>query len=221
MSRPSVTLKLATTLDGRIATHEGQSRWITGEEARRVVHELRAGHDAVLVGIGTVLRDDPELTVRHVTGRSPTRVVLDSHLHLPLSSRLAHIPPATWVLTTEDAPVDREERLRERGAVVIRIPESGGRVDLIRTAGVLAERGVTRLLVEGGPQIHGAFLDAGLADRIIVFVAPKVLGGDGAPSAVAGLGAETPDGAPLFTVHRVETLGGDVMLEARPGMEAT
>lgn len=181
MARPQITLKLATTLDGRIATHNGQSRWITGEESRRIVHELRAGHDAVLVGIETALKDDPELTVRlhGYEGYQPTRVVLDSRGRLPMHSKLvqtARVIP-TLVVTTQDLP-------REMLAAQVRqikVPSLHQRVDLDAALEALLDVGIERLFVEGGSVVATAFLRAGFIDRLEWFRSPTLLGGDARP----------------------------------------
>jgi diaminohydroxyphosphoribosylaminopyrimidine deaminase/5-amino-6-(5-phosphoribosylamino)uracil reductase len=181
VARPQITLKLATTLDGRIATHNGQSRWITGEESRRIVHELRAGHDAVMVGIETALKDDPELTVRlnGYEGYQPTRVVLDSRARLPMNSKLvqtARVIP-TLVITTQDLP-------REMLAAQVRqikVPSKHQRVDLDAALEALLEVGIERLFVEGGSVVATAFLRAGFIDRLEWFRSPTLLGGDARP----------------------------------------
>jgi diaminohydroxyphosphoribosylaminopyrimidine deaminase/5-amino-6-(5-phosphoribosylamino)uracil reductase len=201
MPRPSVTLKLATTLDGRIATHEGQSRWITGEEARRVVHELRAGHDAVLVGIETALKDDPELTVRlpNYEGFQPARVVLDSRARLPLSSKLtqtARVIP-TYLVTLGEVSGE----MQAAGVRVIRVPSKHQRVDLNAALAALSAAGIERLFVEGGGVIATAFLRAGFVDRLEWFRAPTILGGDARP-VIGHLNIED-----LANIVRFERLG--------------
>ncbi|ADU14578.1 RibD family protein [Asticcacaulis excentricus] len=179
MIRPFVTLKLATTLDGRIATHTGESRWITGEPARRAVHELRASHDAVLVGIETVLKDDPELTVRlqGYEGYQPARVVLDTRGRIPLHSKLvqtARVIP-TYVVTTHDL----NPELVSLGVRPLKVASRHQRVDLIAALEALNEAGIDRLFVEGGGQIATAFVKLGAVDRLEWFRAPTILGGDG------------------------------------------
>jgi diaminohydroxyphosphoribosylaminopyrimidine deaminase / 5-amino-6-(5-phosphoribosylamino)uracil reductase len=199
--RPLVTLKLAASLDGRIATASGESRWITGPAARGRAHALRASHDAILVGTGTVLADDPELTCRlpGLDARSPLRVALDRHLRLPPTARI--FAPPCWVLTlADDAP-----ELRARGVEVITVPD-----DLAATLQILGGRGLTRVLVEGGGQLAASLLGAGLVDRLVWMRAPMVLGGDGIP-AVAGLGLEQLAAAPRFELLSSEAAGEDVI----------
>jgi diaminohydroxyphosphoribosylaminopyrimidine deaminase / 5-amino-6-(5-phosphoribosylamino)uracil reductase len=176
--RPFVTLKLATTLDGRIATHKGESRWITSEEARHCVHELRAAHDAVLVGIETVLKDDPELTVRYhgFEGQQPTRIVFDSKGRIPLGSKLvqtARVIP-TWVVTTQDI----HPEILAAGVRAIRVKVTHQRVDLSEALGALNEAGIDRLFVEGGGLVATSFIKAQAVDRLEWFRAPTLLGGD-------------------------------------------
>ena len=174
--RPFVTLKAAITLDGKIATRTGDSRWVTGEAARQDVHRLRDRVDAVLVGAGTARADDPLLTTRLPRGKGhdAIRVVLDTRLTLPPSLRLFHpeSPPLTLVATGS-----REQRRFGPGVEIVRCRTQGKRVDLADLLHKLAERGITHLLVEGGAEVHQAFLAAGLVDRVVLYIAPKVLGG--------------------------------------------
>lgn len=180
--RPLVVLKAAVTLDGRIATRTGDSKWITGEDARREAHRLRDRADAVMVGIGTVLADDPRLDVRMVEGRDPIRVVLDTHLRTPPEARLiAHASTRpTWLVHGPDAPPARRDALARDGVELIEAPLEEGALDLGWVLTELGRRDVMRLLVEGGGRVHGALLDRGLADRAEIFVAPLVLGDPGA-----------------------------------------
>ncbi len=172
---PLVVLKAALTLDGRMATRTGDSRWITGDLARKHAHRLRDRCDAVMVGIGTVLADDPELTVRHVRGRSPPRVVLDSALRTPLNARVLAGPTPTWIFHATDAEPTRAHSLRARGAHLRAVPRARTGLDLEVVLRELARRDVMRLLVEGGPALHGALLDAGFGDEVALFVAPRLL----------------------------------------------
>ncbi|MEO3435525.1 bifunctional diaminohydroxyphosphoribosylaminopyrimidine deaminase/5-amino-6-(5-phosphoribosylamino)uracil reductase RibD [Inquilinus sp. CAU 1745] len=188
--RPLVTLKFATTLDGRIATHRGDSRWITDEAARACAHLLRAEADAILVGSGTVLADDPLLTCRlaGLEDRSPVRVVMDSRLAVPLTSALVRtageVP--TWLYTLKDAPDERAAVLRDCGVEVVELAaDRAGRPRLDALLADLGRRGITRLLVEGGARLSATFLRERLVDRIEWFRAPSVLGGDGLPAAEA------------------------------------
>lgn len=211
--RPLVTLKLATSLDGRIATASGHSQWITGPEARRHGHGLRAINDAILVGHGTVLADDPLLTCRipGLESRSPLRVVLDGGLSISPDAALVRtareVP--TWIITDEAAEAGREKALADRGVEVIRI--AGGRpLDLARALHALGARGITRLLVEGGAKVATAFLAAGLADRIVWYRAPMVIGGDGR-AGVEGLDVRDLAEAAGFRRLSVEAVGQDMV----------
>ncbi|MBW2277421.1 MAG: bifunctional diaminohydroxyphosphoribosylaminopyrimidine deaminase/5-amino-6-(5-phosphoribosylamino)uracil reductase RibD [Deltaproteobacteria bacterium] len=180
LGRPLITLKAAVTLDGAIATTSGDSKWISSELSRVRAHAMRAEADAVLVGSRTVLADDPELTVRHVEGDNPVRVVLDSALRTPADSKLVRTAnQAPLLLVHAGAPTEAVARFESfPGVETLRCdPTPDGRVDLKDLAGALGERGVLSLLVEGGGQVHGALIEAGLADRFELFVAPKLLGG--------------------------------------------
>jgi GTP cyclohydrolase II len=174
--RPYVVLKYAQTLDGRIATGSGDSKWISGEEERALSHALRAACDAVLVGVGTVLRDDCRLNVRMVPGASPLRVVLDSTLRTPSTAQVFDGDAPTVFLTTERAAEDDRKRVREAGAGIRVLPAGRGGVDLPAALRQLRDEGVRSVLVEGGAQVITSMLGAGLADRIVVGTAPRIIG---------------------------------------------
>jgi diaminohydroxyphosphoribosylaminopyrimidine deaminase / 5-amino-6-(5-phosphoribosylamino)uracil reductase len=218
--RPLVTLKLATTLDGRIATARGESQWITGAEARRRAHILRGQHDAVLAGIGTVLADDPELTCRisGFRGKPVVRVVLDSTLRIPLGSRLVRTAREAplWLITRDDADPKRRDALVTKGARMIPVPgggaPGGAGINLMAGMNALAAAGLTRVLVEGGSQIAAAFARADLVDRIAWFHAPGIMGGDGLPG-VQGFGIEKLAMMPRFIRQHVTPTGTDVLTE--------
>ena len=213
--RPLVTLKLATSLDGRIATGRGESQWISGPPARARAHALRAAHDAIMVGTGTALADDPQLTCRlpGLAHRSPVRVVVDRHLRIPPTMRLISdargVP--TWVLTLPSADPGRRKALLSAGATVIDIdPGPDGNGSLAAALAALGERGITRLLVEGGGRLAAAFARAGLVDRLVWVHAPVLIGGDGIP-AIAEFGLEVLAEAPSFARLSTETVGDDVL----------
>ena len=191
---PFVTAKFAMSLDGKIATHTGDSKWVTGIEARGVVQQMRREIDAVLVGVNTVLADDPQLTARDPEGnplpRQPLRVVLDSHCRTPQEARLLREPGTTLIAASQDAPAILVARLEAAGAEVYLGPfDRDGRVDLPPLLANLGHRGVVSLLAEGGGVVLGSLFDAGLVDKVIAFIAPSIIGGGDAASPVAGGGA--------------------------------
>ncbi len=176
VDRPYVVVKYAQTLDGRIATRDGDSKWISGEAERGISHALRAACDAVLVGVGTVTRDDPQLTVRMVPGASPLRVVLDSTLRTPLSARVLDGAAATMVITSAKSPEADRSRLRDAGVAVRVVPSSSSGVSVSAALAVLRASGVRSVLVEGGAAVITSLLGEGLVDRLIVGTAPKIIG---------------------------------------------
>ena len=209
--RPLVTLKIASSLDGRTASAGGESRWITGEEARRFAHLLRAQHDAVLVGVETAIADDPLLTCRlpGLEDRSPVRVVLDSRLRLPPASKVAQTArkTPTWLFTVTEGDTE----LRDSGVEVFVVGrDARGRPDVAAVLHMLADRGITRLLVEGGAGVHASFIDRGFADRLEIFRAPLALGGAGQP-AIGALAALGLDEAPRFKSIGTRRLGSDLL----------
>jgi diaminohydroxyphosphoribosylaminopyrimidine deaminase/5-amino-6-(5-phosphoribosylamino)uracil reductase len=217
---PFVTIKAAATLDGRIATRTGDTRWISNEKSRRFVHHLRCALDGILVGIGTALADDPQLTARirrTPPCRQPVRIVLDSRLRLPLSSKLAQTAreAPVWVACSDKAPEEREAPLRDAGVEVLRLPLKDGRIDLAGLLRELGERQVTSLLVEGGAQVIGAFLEERLADNFHFFYAPKILGDPQAVPMICGPSRELM--AEAFKVYnlRLRRFEEDVMLSGR------
>jgi diaminohydroxyphosphoribosylaminopyrimidine deaminase / 5-amino-6-(5-phosphoribosylamino)uracil reductase len=216
--RPFVTVKAAMSLDGKIATVTGESKWITGEKARACGMKLRAGADAILVGINTIFRDDPSLTVRTAgfADKSWRRIILDTRARTPPGARVVSGSAAasTIVVVTRQAPTRSVEALRRR-VRVLSAPMSGGGIDLRWLLGVLGRENIASLLVEGGGETHASFLEQGLAQRVAFFYAPVVLGGRAAPKAVAGEGAaHVADAIPLRdAVWR--RLGADLFLTAR------
>lgn len=212
--RPLVTLKLATSLDGKIATRHGESQWITGTRARASGHRLRAVHDAIMVGSGTAFADDPTLTCRlpGLIDRSPVRVVLDRRCRLPLSSHLAQSADETpvWLITSAEAPAEAIKARQNAGIEVIQAGLAAkNRLDLALVMAALAERGITRLLVEGGAAVAASLLRAGLVDRLHWFQAPMVIGGDGRP-AIDDLLIDRLTETPAFDRIASEVLASDV-----------
>ncbi len=215
--RPAFTLKAAITLDGKICTVTGNSKWITGERARLDVMQLRDTHDAVLVGVGTVLADDPWLSARLPGARDPMRIVLDGELRTPATAHL--LPkksgPRTIIVCRVDAAARREAALVAKGAEIWRIPQHrNGRLDLGALARRLGEAGMTSVLVEGGGEVHASFLARRLADQVILYIAPKIVGGP-ARSWVGGKGIGTLNAATKFAYDGPPVdLGGDLKLIA-------
>jgi len=215
LGRPLVTLKLGTSLDGRIATASGESQWITGPPARERAHALRAVHDAIMVGTGTVLADDPQLTCRlpGLGQRSPVRIVIDRRLRIPPTIHLvasARKAP-TWVLTLASADRSRRQALVDSGVMVIDLdPEPDGTIGPAAALAALGELGITRLLVEGGGQLAAALARARLVDRLAWVHAPLLIGNDGVP-AIADLGLGMLSEAPHFERLFTEIVGDDVL----------
>ena len=213
--RPLFHLKVASSLDGRIATASGESKWITGAAARADGQRLRATHDAILVGANTVAADDPELTCRlpGLDGYSPVRIVLDSKARTSPGSKLALTANETpvWLVCTGHAPAKAREALQAKGVEVIEVASNAqGRVDIPAAARALGERRLTRVLIEGGGEVAAAFLKASLVDRVTSYQAGLLMGAD-SRSAVAPLGLEKLDFAPRFTLVSSRPLGGDVV----------
>lgn len=213
--KPFVALKLALSLDGKLATKAGESKWITGLEARKQVHQLRRRYAAVLVGVNTVLADDPQLTVRDVQGPQPLRIVLDSRGRIPTSARLLAGEAPTAVATTAAMPKEKEQELRKMGAEVWRLPARGGRVDLSALITRLGQREVDSLLVEGGGEVAWSFLSQGLVSRVYFFYGPLILGGREAVPAVGGEGVSTLAAAIRLSPPSFQRLGDDILLSAR------
>jgi len=211
---PFVTAKFAMSLDGRIATHSGESRWITSDEARQEVHRLRHMHDAILVGANTVLRDDPNLTTRLPEGgRSPLRVVVDSRLRVPFEARIFGQESGSVLLATSDrARGDRLREFEKRGVPVVVLPADHGRVGLPDLLRHLGEREAISLLIEGGSSMHGSAFDQRLVDKVVAFVAPRIIGGIEAPGAVGGHGVDALSDAHALRDVEVRSIGPDVMI---------
>jgi diaminohydroxyphosphoribosylaminopyrimidine deaminase / 5-amino-6-(5-phosphoribosylamino)uracil reductase len=214
--QPYVHAKWAMTLDGKIATRSGDSKWISNEASRRHVHELRGRMDAILVGIGTALADDPQLTARPAGPRVAVRIVFDSRLRLPTSSFLAQTArqTPTLIATTADASTDRAAELEALGCEVLRLPSANGHPSITALLAELGRRRFTNLLVEGGSAVLGGFLDVEAIDEAHVFVAPRLAGGADARTPIGGRGVEKIADALTFPEWCVETIDGDVLLHA-------
>lgn len=215
---PYVSLKLALSLDGRIAARTGASKWVTGADARAKVHLLRSRNDACAVGIGTALADDPRLTVRDVVGPNPLRIVFDTKLRLPTTARVVQtaqeIP--TYVVCGLDAPPANEMELASMGVECLRVPlATEGRVDAGYALRLLASRGIVSLMVEGGAELAGSFLAGRFADELHVFIAPLLLGPRGRPGAVDWAGPDTPQQAPRIASPSWELVGEDAYVHGQ------
>jgi diaminohydroxyphosphoribosylaminopyrimidine deaminase/5-amino-6-(5-phosphoribosylamino)uracil reductase len=214
--RPAVTLKLATTLDGRIATAAGDSQWITGTPARKSAHGLRGRHDAIMVGVGTVLADDPDLTCR-IPGYAPRaapRIVADSHLRTPLTARIvasAQDKP-TWILHRDGADPARIEALTAAGVTCLETAGDEMGIDPAAALSALAQAGLTSILLEGGARLAAAMLRAGVVDRLVLYQAPGIIGGDGTP-AVQAMGVALLDAMPRFQRVAQTPTGNDLLIE--------
>ena len=214
---PFVLLKMASTLDGKIAARSGQSRWITGEGARNLAHELRGEADAIMVGVGTILADDPILNYRGKRikrRRDLIRIVVDSSLRTPPSARVVkQVEGAkTLIATTEAAPEDKARPLREAGAEVLRLPAKDGRVDLGPLVKELGRREIVSLLIEGGSEIAASAMKYGLVDKVVIFYSPKFLGGSSGFNLIGGEGAWRLDEAMVISHVRIKRLGEDFMM---------
>jgi diaminohydroxyphosphoribosylaminopyrimidine deaminase/5-amino-6-(5-phosphoribosylamino)uracil reductase len=215
--RPFVTLKLAATLDGRIATARGESRWITGPAARAHVHRLRAASDAILIGAGTALADDPVLTARRGARvvQRPVRILLDTQLRVPARARLYRgDAERTWVFCSDSAPHVRQRAIAATGARLLPIRLRSGKIPLAAALDWLGREGLGSLLVEGGGTLAAGFVREGLVDELLWFAAPRLLGADGLP-ALAALGVGRLANAPALAIERVRRVGADWLFEAR------
>lgn len=211
---PYVTLKLAMSLDGRIASVTGESKWITGIEARSLVHKMRSESDAVMTGVNTVLKDDPALTVRLVKGKNPARVVVDSFLRTPLDAKVFDNAASAGLIifTTDEAPDGKIKKARVKGAEVVIVPKAKGGVYLKRVLRELGTRAVGSLLVEGGGSLGASLLKAGLVDRVCFFLAPIVLGSD-AFAGIGPLGIKKMAKALAVKDMTMRNIGKDILIE--------
>lgn len=216
---PFITLKVAQTLDGKIATSSGESKWITGPEARKAGHRLRDQADAIMVGIGTVLRDDPSLTTRVEDAqdtRDPHRVILDSRLRIPLDAKVLNqaSKARTYIATTISASTAKMKELKARKAELLIIDEDeDGRLSVTALMEELARLGMTNVLLEGGARVNAAMLRAGMVDKVMFFIAPKILGGDDARGSIGGGSPESLDKAIMLSCVHHTTVGQDILVE--------
>lgn len=215
---PFVTAKFAMSLDGKVATKSGDSKWISGEESRRYVHCLRYVVDAIMVGVDTVIADDPRLTARvgKEGGRiekQPLRVIVDSRARTPVDAQVFQMPGKTLIAVTEDVDPTRARALSEAGADILYIPSKDGRVDLEELLLALGRMEVTNILVEGGATLFGSLFDQGLVDKLLTFVAPIIIGGEGAKSPVEGRGVGEISKAITLSRIAMERFGDDMLIK--------
>lgn len=213
---PFVTLKTAMSLDGKIATSSGHSRWITGEEAREDVHYYRHRHDAILVGVNTVLKDNPSLTTRLPGGgKNPIRIILDTHLRTPLDSTIITDGKAeTWIVTGSEAEMSKVKEMEKRGVEVIPLDTPTVKIPLMLK--MMGLKGITSIFVEGGSEVHGSFLQEKAFQQLIVYFAPRIIGGRDAPSSFGGEGIQVMSEALEVNIINVEKVGQDIRVIAVP-----
>ena len=215
--RPLVTVKIASTLDGKIATAQGESRWITGVQSRQAVQRLRAQSDAVLVGVGTIVADDPSLTVRARAGkRRPLRIILDPQLRIPRDAKVLTDGMApTLLVTTSSASMTARSALEHRGAEILILPGRKGRIEWRYLLNALGRRGISSLLIEGGAEVNASAVREHAVDRVIFFIAPRLLGGRDALGAIGGTSPARLADALVLRDLTVRRIGSDIMVEGR------
>lgn len=213
---PYITLKYAMTADGKIATSTGDSKWISCEESRKVVHKMRSENMAILVGINTVLKDNPLLTVRSVEGKNPVRVVLDSELSISFDCQLvqtaAEIKTVIFTCEISESKKEKKNQLEKKNVEVITVPSKSGKVDLSSVVKILGEKGIDSVIVEGGASVNSAFIKENLVNKIVCFVCPKILGSSGI-SAAEGKGRELMKECVNLELEKITQFGMDVMIE--------
>ena len=218
---PFVTAKFAISLDGKIATWSGDSHWISCEESRRFVHRMRRASDAIMVGVNTIIMDDPRLTVREgQSEKYPLRVIVDSKGRMLNTARVFHEPGKTMVAVTSEAPAEVVKDLKNVGALVVEMPSWKSMVDLNELLGELGKMDITSVLVEGGSTLLGSLFDGCLVDKVVAFIAPVIVGGEEAKSAVGGQGAHKIGQALQLSRIKVERCGKDVMVAGYLNEEA-
>ncbi|MEH7355676.1 bifunctional diaminohydroxyphosphoribosylaminopyrimidine deaminase/5-amino-6-(5-phosphoribosylamino)uracil reductase RibD [Neobacillus drentensis] len=213
---PYVTLKSAASLDGKTATVTGESKWITGEESRADVHHLRHQHDGIMVGVNTVLKDNPSLTTRLAEGgKNPIRIILDTHLRTPLDVQVIIDQQApTWIVTGAEVDQKRVSQFSELGIEVIKMESQ--KVSIKEMLVVLGKKGITSIFVEGGAEVHGSFLKEHAFQQIITYIAPKLIGGKNAPTSFGGQGIEHIAEAVSLNIKQVDRIGSDIRIIAEP-----
>ena len=213
--KPYVILKVAQSLDGKIATSSGESKWITGPVSLQKAHQLRHDYDAILVGIGTVIADNPSLTARFSGEKDPIRIILDSNLSIPIDSKILSqkSDAITLIATTHKADKTRIQQIKEKGARVLLLPEKNGQVDLKALMDELGKMSISSLLIEGGAKVNSSALKSGIVDKVIFFVAPMIISGQDAISSVGGLCPKSLKSAIQLRDLKVRRSGDDLMIE--------
>jgi diaminohydroxyphosphoribosylaminopyrimidine deaminase/5-amino-6-(5-phosphoribosylamino)uracil reductase len=213
---PFVALKAACSLDGKIATREGHSQWITGEKAREYGHKLRNTYDAIMVGIGTVLADDPRLTCRLENGRDPIRIIIDSKLSISPDAQILNLKSSvpTLIATTQGAPLIKQKELAKKAEVLI--VNEGDKVDLLQLLKILGQREITSILVEGGATLNGTLVNQRLIDKFYLFYAPILIGGLAAPGFMGGIGCARLENALKLKNITIQTIGSDFLITGYP-----
>lgn len=215
---PFVIMKAAVSLDGRIATRTGDSKWISNERSRLLVHRLRNEVDGILVGVGTVMKDDPLLTVRLPKGKikDPLRIIIDPRLRLSEKSQILKDPDKTLIVTGDRVPFGKKKGLLSKGVDILSLPEQAGRIAIKDLLTDLGRRGLISLLVEGGAEVYGSFFSERQVDKLILFIAPLLIGGQKAKGMVGGQGVASITEALRFKEMKVKSLAGDILVEAYP-----
>ncbi|MBN1960791.1 MAG: bifunctional diaminohydroxyphosphoribosylaminopyrimidine deaminase/5-amino-6-(5-phosphoribosylamino)uracil reductase RibD [Deltaproteobacteria bacterium] len=219
--RPWVVAKLAASLDGRVATHTGDSRWITSLAARKAGHKLRADLDAIMVGVGTVIADNPALTCRVRLGRDPIRIIVDTNARTPLNAEILHQAQIhqqkkrrqsapTLIIVSQHAPTSRLKKLANAGAEILVCPANNGRIDVAALLKLLGQREILSLLIEGGPTLLGSFFDAGLINKVHAFIAPRIIGGEQSLNAVGGTGCALLSESMRLSRCKIKQVDGDI-----------
>ncbi|MFE7062492.1 bifunctional diaminohydroxyphosphoribosylaminopyrimidine deaminase/5-amino-6-(5-phosphoribosylamino)uracil reductase RibD [Sutcliffiella sp. NPDC057660] len=215
-NKPYVTLKTASSLDGKTATFTKDSKWITGEDARLDVHRYRHQHDAILVGVGTVIADNPSLTTRLPNGgKNPVRIILDTHLRTPIDAGVINDRQApTWIITSAEANEKKIEALTNQQVTVMKLPTKEIEIENLLT--LLGDRGITSLFVEGGATVNGSFLQSGAINQVITYIAPKLIGGAKAPTMIGGAGFSSMADCMNLRIKECTRIGQDIKIVSVP-----
>lgn len=214
--KPFITMKYAMTMDGKIACYTGKSQWITGEQARQNVQQERLRHSAIMVGIGTVLADNPMLTCRLENGRNPIRIICDTNLRIPIDCNIVQTAKEVpTIIATSSANTEKIKLLENFGCTVMNIPKKDGHINLSTLTENIGSMKIDSILLEGGGELNWSMLNAGLVNKIQAYIAPKIFGGAGAKSAVSGIGVPAPSDAFLLYDTKIKHFGDDIMIESR------